>query len=123
VARNLALGGDGAAALGGGLANQLGGVLLVSSSTLDHNVAQGGAGGEAFGGGIYNDAASTHSSNLRAPTLLTVEQSTIKFNQADGSVGIGGGVYNLGLWDLDGFTVIDRNQATTSDDDFFSLSI
>ena len=121
LARNIAIGGAAGDALGGGLANQLGGVLLVSASTFDHNLAQAGVGGDGLGGAIYNDPASTHSSNLGAPTVLTLELSTIKFNEADGATGIGGGVYNLGLLNLDEFTVIDKNEATTSDDDLFSI--
>src|SRR5262249_43832416 len=69
VAHNWAIGGRGSAALGGGVANILGGVVTISGSTLTHNRAQGGDGGmtgdggQGFGGGIYNDAASTHPSN------------------------------------------------------------
>ena len=46
MANNQAVGGIGAAALGGGVANVLGGVVHVSGSTLAHNRAQGGDGGE-----------------------------------------------------------------------------
>jgi hypothetical protein len=134
IAHNEAVGGHGGAALGGGVANTLGGVVTISGSTLAHNRAQGGDGGPAgdggqgFGGGIYNGAASTHPSNPGAPTVLTVVESAITHNQAQGGAagnggsdgeGIGGGIYNLGLFDVDVFTVINKNKATASHDDLF----
>ena len=112
VAHNQAIGGRGAAALGGGVANLLGGVVIISGTTLAHNRAQGGDGGTAgdggdgFGGGIYNGAASTHPSNFGAPTALTVEGSAVADNTAQGGAagpggrsagdGLGGGLWNAG---------------------------
>jgi hypothetical protein len=129
VAHNWAVGGRGGAGLGGGVANLLGNVFTISGSTLSHNRAQGGdGGGNGFGGGIYNAAASTHPSNLGAPTVLTVEVSTITHNKAQGGAaedggsggqGIGGGVYNLGLFDIDLISVIKKNKASTSHDNVF----
>jgi hypothetical protein len=67
---------------------------------------------------VYNDAASS----------LRLERSTVTENHANGGKGgaggsdgegIGGGVYNLGSFDLDAFTLIFANHASTSDDDVF----
>jgi hypothetical protein len=105
VEHNQAVGGSGGAALGGGVANLLGGVVTVSGSTLSHNQAQGGEGGDGFGGGLYNGAASTHPSNPGAPTVLTIEGSSITHNAAQGGAagaggsagsGAGGGLWNGG---------------------------
>src|SRR5262245_41255334 len=111
VENNQAVGGSGGAALGGGVANVLGGVVHISGSTLTHNRAQGGDGGSAgdagsgFGGGIYNGPASTHPSNLGVPTVLTAEGSAITHNKAQGGAagaggsagfGAGGGLWNGG---------------------------
>jgi hypothetical protein len=77
----------------------------VSSSTLTRNAARGGGGADGLGGGIYNGAASTHPSNLNAPTVLTVEGSVITHNRAQGSAagagtaagdGLGGSLWNGG---------------------------
>ena len=100
VANNRAVGGIGADALGGGVANVLGGVVHVAGSTLTHNRAQGGDGGDGLGGGVYNGPASTHPSNFGAETRLTVERSAITFNAAEGVAsggdGLGGGLWNGG---------------------------
>jgi hypothetical protein len=113
IAHNQAVGGSGGVALGGGVANLLGGVLTVSGSTLTHNQAQGGDGGNGFGGGLYNGAASTHPSNPGAPTVLTVEGSTISRNRAQGgaaglgsSAGFGAGG---GLWSGGTASIFDTN--------------
>lgn len=103
VAQNQAIGGSGGAALGGGVANLLGGAVNIGGSTLTHNRAQGGAGGSGLGGGIYNAAASADPSNFGASTKLTVKASSITHNKAQGGdasgsagSGIGGGVWNGG---------------------------
>jgi hypothetical protein len=195
VAHNQAVGGRDGAALGGGIANLLGGVVMVTGSGLTHNRAQGGDGGEGSGGGIYNGAPSAHPSNPIAPTVLTVGGSAIAHNKAqggaagvdgrggdglggglwnggtasvvdtavsrnhaiggegadngetgngfgggaynqaaatlvlarsivtdnhaNGGVGVGGGVYNLGGFDFDEFTLISENHASTSHDEIF----
>jgi hypothetical protein len=130
VVHNQAIGGRAGAALGGGVANNLGGVLTVSGSTLAHNQAQGGDGGTAadagqgFGGGLYNGAASNHPSNLGALTVLVVEGSTIAHNKAQGGAavtggssagdGLGGGLWSGGVaFLLD--TVISHNHALGGD--------
>ena len=41
-------------------------------------------------------------------------------NQADGSPGIGGGIYTLGTFTFDAFTVILFNHASTSGDNIGS---
>src|SRR5262249_30896511 len=91
VAHNQAVGGRGGAALGGGVANILGGVFNISGSTLSHNRARGGDGGNGLGGGLYNGAASTHPSNDGAPTVLRVEGSAITHNKAQGGAARAGG--------------------------------
>jgi hypothetical protein len=138
---NQALGSDGAAGqsggdgLGGGIANNGGSSLAVTSltvsgCTLSGNSATGGAGapgqngGNGLGGGLYNDATST----------LTVTQSTITANTATGGAagtggsagqGIGGGAYfaDGGIVCLDSYTVkhIVKNHASTSNNDIFGL--
>jgi hypothetical protein len=40
-------------------------------------------------------------------------------NHANGSPGIGGGIYNLGTFTFDVFSVIKDNHASTSNDDIF----
>jgi hypothetical protein len=129
VANNQAVGGAGADGLGGGIANYFGGVIHIADSTLADNQAQGGAGGSGLGGGIYNGPASTHPSNTGAESVLVIRDSHVTNNFAQGGdggegaadgEGIGGGVYNLGLFDLDD-TLIFGNLASTSDDDVFSL--
>jgi hypothetical protein len=78
-----------------------------------------GSGGNGLGGGLYNDAGAT----------LTVSVSTIKRNSADGGAagaggsdgqGVGGGVYNLGTFNVDTFTVIKDNHASTSNNNIFT---
>lgn len=108
VDHNHAVGGDGGDGLGGGMANLLGGVFNVAGCTVNRNHAQGGvavaagSGGDGFGGGIYNGAASAHSSNLGAPTVLRVEHTSITQNKAQGGVaadgisdGVGVGVVSI----------------------------
>ena len=46
---------------------------------------EGATAADGLGGGIYNGAASTHPSNLGAPTVLTVEGSAITHNKAQGA--------------------------------------
>jgi hypothetical protein len=138
VSKNHAVGGDGGDGLGGAIANVLGGVFNIARSTMDRNHAQGGdvvaavSGGNGLGGGIHNGAASTHSSNLGVPTVLTVQQSSLTQNKAQAGadasggsdgLGVGGGVYNLGQLAVGPLTLIGKNQATASDDDLFGLSI
>jgi hypothetical protein len=48
---------------------------------------------------------------------LTLTNSSVTGNHANGSPGIGGGVYNLGTFTFDVFTVITKNHASTSGDD------
>ncbi len=96
--------------------------VSVAGSIIVANQAQGGAGGaggnggNGLGGGLYsNDAAAT----------LTVQTSVVSGNQADGGhgkhdgEGIGGGVYSLGTFDLDAFSLILGNDASTSNDNIF----
>jgi hypothetical protein len=133
--QNLALGGAGGPgghggdAWGGGLATFYPGMTLtVSSSTVEHNQALGGVGGaggdggNGLGGGLYDDAAST----------LTLAGATVSDNLAQGGgagaggsagQGIGGGVYRLGTFSADSTTVIEKNHASTSDDNLGPTSV
>src|SRR5262249_46473719 len=106
------------------VSNVLGGVVIVSGSTLAHNRAQGGDGGNSLGGGLYNGAASSHPSNLDVPTRLRVERSAVTHNKAQGGPGRTGGSsagpgLGGGLWSggaacvLD--TVISHNHALGGD--------
>src|SRR5262249_55723788 len=123
LAHNQALGGRGGAALGGGVANQLGAVTGISRSTLSHNQAQGGAGGDGIGGGIYNGPASDHPSNPGVGTSITVLSSCLAHNAAlggggaggvGGGNGFGGGLRNGGTASVVD-TSCDRNRAVGGD--------
>ena len=81
----------------------------VDSSYLTNNQANGDGGGAGLGGGAYNDATSS----------LTLTSSSVTGNHANGKPGIGGGVYNLGAFIFDVFTVIKRNHASNGNDDIF----
>jgi hypothetical protein len=83
-------------------------VTTVADSTLTRNEADGDRGGAGLGG-AYNDDASR----------LAMIASLLAQNRADGSQGIGGGVYNLGMFAFDAATVIAHNYAFTSNDDIF----
>lgn len=107
------------ALFGGGIYNE-GGSTNLSTSTVSDNTATGAGSGDGFGGGIYNLAGkltsigSTVSGNLAngdttsgvggngggiyiaAATLLTLQQTTISANKAQGTGGNGGnggGIY------------------------------
>ena len=95
--------GGGGNAEGGGIANLLNATTTVVNSILILNQADGG--GAGLGGGAYNDATSS----------LALTKALITFNDADGSPGIGGGVYTLGTF-TDLFTLIVGNHASTSGD-------
>jgi hypothetical protein len=79
----------------------------VTNSRLTHNEAEGDGGGAGLGGGADNDATST----------LTLTNSRVTHNRANGSPGIGGGIYNLGKLNLDALSVVKHNHASTSGDD------
>jgi hypothetical protein len=115
-------GGDG---LGGGLLASAAiptftATLTVASTIVDHNMARGGHGlaggngGNGYGGGLYNGLNST----------LTLTGSTVEYDLAlgggPGGLGIGGGVYSIGALDPSDITevnVIEKNHASTSNDD------
>jgi hypothetical protein len=131
---NQAIGGagpTGGAGLGGGVANQNGGVLTVSNSLLALNQAiggaggPGGAGGNGQGGGIFNGSPTP----VGTPSL-TLLSSVVALNRADGGdageggsagLGQGGGLYLTpgGVAGADPVTAILANDASTSDDDVF----
>jgi hypothetical protein len=124
---NQAIGGGGGVAgsgLGGGLfvgvkANNTA-TATVTDTTIENNQAIGGAGtiqgGDGLGGGVYITGGRT---------TLTLLSTTVTENQAQGGVGatpgagVGGGVYNLGLFAADVVTVLRKNHASTSNDDLF----
>jgi hypothetical protein len=98
--------------------------LTLTGSTLEHNEAEGGnggkggSGGDGLGGGLA----------VQAESKATVGTSTITLNQAVGGTkgaggsnghGVGGGVYSPGMFDVDVFSVIKKNHASTSNDDIF----
>jgi hypothetical protein len=103
------VGGLGGNGLGGALA-VLGGSSSATGSAFRNNVALGGEGGNGFGGAIY----------VGGGAALSVAASEIVHNQAQGDgEGVGGGVYSLGLFTFDAFTVIRTNHASTRNDDLF----
>jgi hypothetical protein len=106
IDHNFAQGGGGGNGEGGGIADVLSATTAVDSSALTKNQANGDGGGVGLGGGAYNDATSS----------LALTASLVTGNHANGSPGIGGGVYNLGTFSFDVLTVIDRNHASTSND-------
>jgi hypothetical protein len=128
------LGGNGGDGEGGGLSIIQGATLTVIDTPLEHNHAQGGEsgpggnGGNGQGGGLFEDAARS-APPLPGPSVpsgLTLTGAIVRFNLAlageavdtgfDGT-GIGGGVYHLGTYSADSATAIQKNQATTSNND------
>jgi len=115
-------GGDG---WGGAIADLFMATTNVAGSTIADNLALGGdgsAGGNGFGGGAFNDDSSS----------LMLTTSTVTNNHANGGdgtgggmdgQGIGGGIYNLGLFASDALTAIAHNHASTSDDDLFGFFV
>jgi hypothetical protein len=101
IDHNLAQGGGGGNGVGGGIANLLSATTTVDSSSLTNNQANVDGGGARLGGGDYNDATSS----------LALTASRVTGNHANGSSGIGG-VYNLGTFTFDVFTVIKKNHAS-----------
>jgi hypothetical protein len=124
VEHNIALGGPGGGGgaggegEGGGVTSTAGGILTVIDTTVAHNHARGGEGingGNGFGGGLYNYTNSP----------LDLQSAIVDYNLALGGEagpggsngqGSGGGVYHLGPYSFDSATVIEKNQATTSND-------
>ena len=125
VEHNVAIGGPGGGAggkggegEGGGLTSTAGAELTVISTTVAHNHSRGGegiTGGNGLGGGLYDSTGSA----------LILQDATVTRNLAlDGrgedcysrGEGIGGGVYYLGAYSADDATVIEKNHATTSND-------
>lgn len=127
------IGGNGGEGEGGGLTSISGATLTVRATTVEHNHAQGGDGGaggnggNGLGGGLYEDAqrAAPPLPGPATPSSLTLVGAIIRFNLAlageagaggsDG-LGIGGGVYHLGILSFDAATVIEKNHASTSND-------
>ena len=116
------LGGNGGEGTGGGLTSTAGAILSVISTTVAHNHAQGGEsgvggnGGNGLGGGLYDYSDATL--NLQDNTIVSYNLA-LGGEAEDGGIdgqGIGGGVYYLGTFDADLDTVIEKNQASTGND-------
>jgi hypothetical protein len=107
---NSAVGGNGGTGAFVGEANggalSVFGSVSISGSILTLNEANGGATGAGLGGGAFNDATSS----------LALTKTLVTLNQADGSPGIGGGVYTLGMFAYDAQTLIILNHASTGGD-------
>jgi hypothetical protein len=82
-------------------------MTTVDSTAITLNAAIGGGAGAGLGGGAYNDASSS----------LALTGTVVLLNQAEGSIGIGGGVYTLGTFTEVGSTVVKHNHASTGGDD------
>jgi hypothetical protein len=91
---------------GGGIGNVLSATTTVDTSSLTNNQANGRGSAAGLGGGAYNDATS----------LLTLTSASVTGNHTNGKPGIGGGIYNLGTFTVDVFSVIADNHASTSGD-------
>lgn len=120
---NKAAGNAGDNGQGGAVASVFGSVINVVGSGLSHNLALGGdnsdgAGGNGLGGGAYIDGFST-------VRLQTTDVTGNHANAGEGStsdgVGIGGGVYNLGHFEVDDPDRVRKNHASTSDKDIYTL--
>jgi len=112
--------GNGGLGAGGGIAVTnafgFGTTVTVSNSTVEHDKAlggkggSGGNGGNGWGGGLYNDPGTT----------LTLLDATVSYDLALGGrtagQGIGGGVYRLGTFSFDSATEMEKNHASTSND-------
>jgi len=113
--------GNGGSGQGGGFLTAFGVTAVLSDSIVWLNLAEGGAGevgGDGLGGGIFNGGPSP----FGTPDLSLVH-CLVANNRAQGAHGgghgIGGGVYNVGVFAFDAATVIDHNQASTSNGDIF----
>ncbi|MBN1566369.1 MAG: hypothetical protein JXA73_00870 [Acidobacteria bacterium] len=127
VEHNIALGGpgvdggNGGEGEGGGLTSTAGAILIVINTTVAHNHSQGGEGiigGNGLGGGLYDSEGST----------LSLQEAIVTKNLALGGrgenwhsrgEGIGGGVYYLGIYSADDATVIEKNHASTSNNNIW----
>ncbi len=71
-----------------------------------------GGGGDGLGGGLSTDTGTT----------LTLEGVTVSHNFAIGAKwngqGIGGGIYRGGVLNMDPSTIVEKNHASTSNDNF-----
>jgi hypothetical protein len=139
IAHNQAIGGAGGSGAAGG--DGVGGAMNVGTGdvlfgapdsctltligcTLNGNQAFGGAGGAGSNGGNgLGGGLSVLTGNA-----ANVSTSVIVANLAQGGAagtggsdgqGVGGGVYNLGTFTIDVFSVIRRNDASTSNDNLF----
>jgi hypothetical protein len=111
-------GGKGGQGLGGGIGIEMSANLSATNCQVEGNFAKGGDdtaggnGGDGFGGGIY----------IGGGTTLSAVSVTVSGNQANGGngaangSGVGGGVYDLGLFNPLG-NFIFGNVASTSHND------
>jgi hypothetical protein len=122
-AASTGVGGSGGSGQGGAFLSALGGTADLSNCQIMSNLAVGGAGvgggsgGNGLGGAIFIAGTSPFGT-----PKLTLEDSQVQHNEADGAaggVGIGGGVFNVGVFSFDASTVINNNHASTSNDNIF----
>jgi hypothetical protein len=85
-------------------------IATLNNVIVSDNQAQGGPHAAGLGGGLFVGPAGT----------LTLTNSQVKKNHADGQPGIGGGVYSLGTFSFDAATDVSNNHASTSNNDIFS---
>lgn len=107
LSRNRAVDTVGGTAEGGAIAGVNSGLVTLSDVIVKRNRAVSSAGGAALGGAFFNDSTSS----------LFFSDSLVTLNEAVGSLGIGGGVYSLGILTLDSLTSIAGNIASTSGND------
>jgi hypothetical protein len=131
---NQAIGGTGTAGgdgLGGGIANENGGILTVTNSAILLNEAIGGAGttgkgGDGLGGGIFNGGLPTFNASELAlgGTLVVANRAEGGAAGTGGSagLGVGGGIYLApGGVASASRALVFANDASTSDDDVFGI--
>jgi hypothetical protein len=117
--------------LGGAVWNDEGSTATISASTLTHNQASGGAqntasgagtlfAGTGAGGAVFNDLGNVLLLSVGGnvgPTVLTITNSVLDHNEADGGGGgLGGAIANLfdAATTIDGSS-LDHNQANGKD--------
>jgi hypothetical protein len=117
------LGGNGGIGGGGGLRSGDGATLTVINTIVAHNHAQGGAGGPGGNGGLgwAGGLLDFYNATLALTGAIITDNLAIGGEAGDGGssgLGIGGGVgmYPPVTFTFDPTTVIEKNHATTSND-------
>jgi hypothetical protein len=120
-------GGRGGNAGGGGVDN--GASLTITESIIDGNKARGGHahtggppsdGGDGLGGGVYQDSGTGSTTTLIACSIThnRARGGRGRHGGGDGQ-GVGGGLHSPGTVAVDPATVINKNHASTSNDDIY----